>query len=110
LSGNVADAEAHLKTGIDGLNTVGASLNAQEDPRGVATLNYGLGVGYFLQGYTRLIQNDPEGFKQQLEQADGGFQMCLNIARDNPGDVYMRERLAPNCTCAQIDAKKALAQ
>lgn len=107
LSGMTADAQTHLKAGIDSLTQLGSVTNAEQDPRGAALLDFGLASGYFLQGYVRLIQNDPEGFKAQLTQADSSYQMCVNIARDNP-DVYLRERLGPNCTCAQMDLKKAL--
>lgn len=107
LSGMVPDAQTHLKGGIDSLVQLGGVTKAEQDPRGAALLDFGLASGYFLQGYVRLIQNDPEGFKALLTQADSSYQMCMNIARDNP-DVYLRERLGPNCTCAELDVKKAL--
>lgn len=112
LSSNLADAEPLIQEGIDELNALATTANAEQDPRVTALLNFGLGSGYFMQGYTRLIQNDPDGFKKLVAEADGILQACINIANQKQvqSDLFLTQQLLPNCTCLQIDVKKALSQ
>lgn len=110
LSSNVVEAEPLIQQSIDELTALAKTANAEQDPRVTALLNSGLGIAYYLQAYTRLIQNDTEGFKARAADADASLQVCINIAKTRISDKYLSQQLLPNCLCLQTDIKKALSQ